>query len=93
MQGVPEGIEFNEVYDFIKGVKGVVSVHNLHIWAVNSNNSFLSCHVCINKSFENKTDDIIKEINNLLEEKYLIRHTTIQIEKDNICKSGYVCNK
>ncbi|OPY19434.1 MAG: zinc transporter ZitB [Methanomethylovorans sp. PtaU1.Bin073] len=93
MQGVPEGTEFDEVYSLINDVKGVKSVHNLHIWAINSNNTFLSCHVCIDKTVEKRTDEVIQTINKLLKEKYEIEHTAIQIEENNICKTGIVCSK
>ncbi len=86
MQGVPKGMLFDDVYQNIKEVRGVQSIHNLHVWSINSEESFLSCHVCIDGNVK-RTDDLIKRITKLLREKYHVEHTAIQIEKDNICKA------
>jgi len=91
MQGVPEGVDFDKVYDAIKKIKGVKSVHNLHMWSVDSNEAFLSCHVCIEKVKD--SDDIIKGINQMLLKDFNIGHTTIQLENNDICKAGAVCCK
>jgi cobalt-zinc-cadmium efflux system protein len=92
IQGVPEGIDFEEVYRTIQGVRGVESVHSIHIWSINSKEIFLSCHICADK-MEIDTDKIIIAINNVLDKNYDIHHTTIQIERIKICDSGMVCCK
>lgn len=93
MQGVPQELEFDELLDTISKIKGVKSVHNLHVWAVNSSNNFLSCHVCADKESIRDSDKLIKRINEELQKKYSIEHTVIQIEKDDLCKTGAVCSK
>ncbi len=92
MQGVPEGIDFDEVYNSILKVKGVKSVHNLHIWSVNSKEIFLSCHVSIDKKNYSGKDKLIKLINETLDSKFEIEHTTIQLE-DEACSDKAVCEK
>ena len=84
MQGVPEGIDFEEVYKTLSKISGVKSVHNIHIWSINSEETFLSCHICTQNGKDN-TDKIIQKINATLEKEYEITHTTIQIEQNNIC--------
>lgn len=93
MQGVPEGLEFDELFHTISKIKGVKSVHNLHVWAVNSSNNFLSCHVCADKEAIKDSDKLIKRINEELQKKYSIDHTVIQIEKDDLCEAGAICSK
>jgi cobalt-zinc-cadmium efflux system protein len=92
MQGVPENIDFEEVYKTILKVSGVKSVHDIHIWSVNSEEIFLSCHICTQNGKTN-TDKTIQKINAILEKDYGITHTTIQIEKNNICDADKLCNK
>ena len=92
MQGVPEGIDFDKVYNSISKTKGVKSVHNLHIWAIDSNEIFLSCHVSIDKQNYNGKDDLIRKINKSLRSKFKIEHTTIQLE-DIPCTNNKLCNK
>lgn len=84
MQGVPENIELEKVLKEIKSVSGIYDVHNLHVWGINSNENYLSCHIC---SDEKNYDALIKTINLKLK-KFNIEHTSIQIEKENLCKRG-----
>lgn len=88
MQGVPKGVDLEKVLAKIKSIKGVNDVHKLHIWGINSNENHLSCHIYLEKGFENKTDELLKRINKQLEKDYDIKHTSIQIEKENLCKRG-----
>lgn len=80
MEGVPNHIDYNEVGHSIKEVKGVKSVHDLHIWTMSSNDVALSAHVLIDeledwhKSLDNIQEMLIKE--------YKIVHVTIQPEID-----------
>ncbi len=94
MQGVPEHLEFDKILKDILEISGVKSVHGLHIWSINSNEVFLSCHVCTAEN-ENRgnTDMIIQEINEMLQEKHHIQHTAIQLENRNLCEMDELCNK
>ncbi len=83
MQGVPEGISLDEVRHEIRSVAGVDDLHSLHIWGINSNENYLSCHVC---SDAEDYDSLIKTINSRLK-RFNIENTSIQIEKNNICRS------
>lgn len=80
MEGVPNHIDYNEVGYSIKEVKGVKSVHDLHIWTMSSNDVALSAHVLIDE-----LEDWHNSLNNIQEmliKKYKIVHVTIQPEID-----------
>lgn len=81
MEGVPENIDIEKVTQRILSIKEVKSIHNLNIWGLNSNETYLSCHICS----ETKKDELIKKLNKLLEKEFGIKYTTIQIEKEDIC--------
>lgn len=93
LQGVPTRLDFDEVYNAILTIPQVDTVHGLHIWSVDSNEVFLSCHVCIGGDSSLNTDSIIQAINGMLEAKFGITHTTVQIEHSNICtlRGGNCC--
>lgn len=94
MQGVPEHLEFDRILKDILGVSGVKSVHRLHIWSINSNEVFLSCHICMDEREGKKdTDRTIQNINEVLLKNYDIRHTVIQAENQNLCGMDILCNK
>jgi cobalt-zinc-cadmium efflux system protein len=50
-------------------------VHDLHIWTVSTGFLALSVHLV-----SKRPEDVLEEANKLLEDKYGIHHTTIQVE-------------
>ncbi|MCP4133416.1 MAG: cation transporter [bacterium] len=86
LQGSPDHIDSDEVYRSLLEIDSVGSVHGLHIWSISSTEIFLSCHICVDKDSVNAdTDGIIRNVNSILEEKFEIKHTTIQVENKAIC--------
>ena len=80
LDAVPEGINLNEVTDYLKSVQGVKNVNDLHIWAMSTTQTALSVHLLIPN---NKGDDrVLHEIREQLHEKFEITHPTIQITHD-----------
>jgi cobalt-zinc-cadmium efflux system protein len=94
MQGAPVHIDSDEIYRNIVDLENVGDVHGLHIWSINSTEIFLSCHILTDQNVKDvNTDELIKSVNRMLEEKYGIEHTTLQIETEGICnlKEGVCC--
>lgn len=85
LQGVPERINTGDVYEKILAVEGVVSLHGLHIWSINSKEIFLSCHVCINHVSTGQSDMIIRRINAMLDSTFGINHSAVQVEFGKFC--------
>jgi cobalt-zinc-cadmium efflux system protein len=94
MQGTPRHIDADEVYNAVLSVENIASVHGLHIWSISSSETFLSCHICIASDAGNvDTDGIIRRVNKLLEERFGIDHTTLQVEVAEFCnmRDGTCC--
>jgi cobalt-zinc-cadmium efflux system protein len=93
LQGVPSHLDADGVYRDISRIDRVGSIHGLHIWSVNSTEVFLSCHICVSvpEGETADTDEIIKNVNAMLEQKYGIRHTTLQVENTLICSTSGPC--
>ena len=79
MDAVPRGIDLKEVGNYLKSVKGVKEVHDLHIWAMSTTETALTAHLVIPD--ETKDDFFLKKICGELHSKFGIVHSTIQIEK------------
>lgn len=89
MEGVPEHLEYNKVGKKLSQIEGVLSIHDLHIWTMNSNNSALSAHVLIKDI--SQWNEILTNCQKLLSTEFDIGHITLQpeivkIEKINIHK-------
>lgn len=83
VDAVPSHIEFDEVYAFLKNIKGVTDVHDLHIWAMSTSQNALTVHLVVDNGIA--LEGFIRNINDDLKNKFNISHSTIQTE------SGYDC--
>ncbi len=78
MEGVPHNIHYDTVGKEISSLQNIYSVHDLHIWTMNSEHISLSAHIVV-KNIE-KWDDTLINIQKLLSDKYKIHHVTLQPE-------------
>ncbi|HEY7694692.1 MAG TPA: cation diffusion facilitator family transporter [Nitrososphaeraceae archaeon] len=78
IEGTPSHLGHEEIKNSILQVRGVTGIFDLHIWTITSGIHALSAHVVIMDN--NKSVEILQEINSILENKYGINHATIQIE-------------
>jgi cation diffusion facilitator family transporter len=82
-------LEFNvkRLKKDLLSVKGVIEVHDIHVWSLNVGKLSMSCHL-----ITSEPQDSLLLANELVKKKYNITHTTIQVElnKDNkeICKEN-----
>ncbi|MCO5566166.1 hypothetical protein L7F22_019842 [Adiantum nelumboides] len=56
LQGVPSAVPLDEVHSSLLEVKGVLSVHELHIWQLSESKNVASVHVLIDVDEANLTD-------------------------------------
>ena len=75
MEGSPFDFDINQLESDLKGINGVVDIHDLHVWSLSLGKVSLSCH--ISSKFPDETLPIAKKI---IEKKYHIKHSTIQVE-------------
>jgi cobalt-zinc-cadmium efflux system protein len=86
MEGAPAHIDVEEVRRAIGERRAVLAIHDLHIWTVGSGMVSLSGHVVAHEGVEN--GPLLREIGDLLIERFGIAHTTIQIEPENFEESS-----
>jgi cobalt-zinc-cadmium efflux system protein len=81
LEGTPRHLKISQILSDLGSMRGVVSVHDLHVWSITSEMTAMSCHIVVHS-----TEDAglaLAESSRLMREKYGIEHTTIQIEFDN----------
>src|SRR6185437_14887440 len=81
LQGVPPGIDFNAVQEYLQQLPGVTEVHDLHIWGMSTTESALTVHL-IKPQIENE-DELLAGVMRTLHDRFSIEHVTIQIERSN----------
>lgn len=89
LEGTPHGISVDEVLKAMHEVKGVMDVHDLHIWTIGSNVNALSCHVLVKEMSLAKSAGILNELNSVLVHHFNISHTAIQMES-SFCAENYL---
>lgn len=82
MEGAPSGIRLPDVQQALQGIPGVVDVHDLHVWTITSGLDSLSCHMLVKDEADGQ--HILQQAIRLIEQRFGIRHTTIQIENSSI---------
>jgi cobalt-zinc-cadmium efflux system protein len=90
LEASPAGIELRCVSDDIQAIPGVRAVHDLHVWSITSGMTALSGHVVLEAATLSHSDRILNSIKELLEARYKIRHTTIQVESEAYREIGEV---
>ena len=82
LDGVPEGIEVEEVMQAMQEVDHVRDVHHLHVWAMSTTENALTAHVVVDD--EHEAADVRKALKEALCQKG-ITHATIEIESGEGC--------
>lgn len=89
LEGTPEGLDMSALEKRISAVKGVLNVHDLHVWTVGPGVIACSCHVVVAEQGIRDGQSIMRDMSEELEHHYGINHTTIQIEVE-CCEPGEV---
>ena len=80
LEGVPSHIDLPRLVTAMQEIDGVVSVHHLHLWSVCSHITVLAAHVELTAAGREQSLEILVALEELLERKYHIRYTTLQLE-------------
>jgi cobalt-zinc-cadmium efflux system protein len=84
LDGVPRGIELAKVRDYLAGLEGVAEVHDLHIWAMSTNETALTAHLVRPGGSD---DAFLHGVCEELSHRFNIHHATLQIEAAaEVCK-------
>lgn len=80
LAAVPKEIDLRSVREFLERRPGVHSVHDLHVWAMSTTETALTCHLVM--PGRTADDTFLIEVADLLNERFGIAHATIQVESD-----------
>jgi cobalt-zinc-cadmium efflux system protein len=78
LNAVPEGIEPDHVHLYLNDLPGVEKMHDLHVWAMSTTETALTCHLVMPAGHPG--DLRIAEIAKELHDRFGIAHVTIQVE-------------
>ena len=85
LDAVPQHIDRRVVHDYLLQIDGVSGVHDLHIWALSTNETCLTAHLVMPTNTLWDSEHGYHEIGEALKEQFRIHHVTLQVEKDFDC--------
>ena len=85
MEGTPREIDLVAVTQEIAATELVTSVHDLHVWALSSDEMALSCHVVVGDCPLGDAEHVVRDLEQRLCDRFAIGHTTIQVESCHPC--------
>ena len=91
LEAVPKGVDMEALERSIKGVHGVLGVHDLHVWTVASGIHSASCHVLVSEQSIRSGEQILKAVAEKLRHDFAICHTTIQVEVEGCDADSLYC--
>ena len=85
MEGTPPEIDLTAVTRQITRTPKVTGVHDLHVWALSSEELALSCHVVVDDISLADAEHVVRDLEHRLCDAFAIGHTTIQVESCHPC--------
>jgi cobalt-zinc-cadmium efflux system protein len=81
LEGTPKGMDAEEIGQALAAHRGVVEVHDLHVWEVTSGFPALSAHVIVPAGED--CHQRRRELDDLLRQRFGIHHATLQVEHEH----------
>ncbi len=85
LEGVPEGIELEQIDASLRALPGVQDVHDLHVWAITSGKHSLTAHLVLDEAGVQSEQEVLQAAREVLEREFDMTHTTVQVETWGIC--------
>lgn len=85
MEGTPRDIDLAAVTSEITRTKLITSMHDLHVWALSSDEMALSVHVVVDDCPLGDAEHVVRDLEQRLCDRFSIGHTTIQVESCHPC--------
>jgi cobalt-zinc-cadmium efflux system protein len=85
MEGTPRDVDLAAISREITDVELVTGLHDLHVWALSSDELALSCHIVIDDTSLGNAEHVVRGLESRLCDHFAIGHTTIQVESCHPC--------
>ena len=86
---VPEGFDVDEIKKKIESLEGILNVHHIHIWAISTTETALTCHIVIPEAA--MLEEVTDRVKTLLDGMN-IHHSTLELEtKSSHCHDQNCC--
>ncbi len=84
MESAPDDVQPADVTAALMSIDGVTNVHDVHIWQLSVGSITATVHVVS----ERTGDDVVRDVQHVLREKFGIGHATVQVESTHLHVDG-----
>jgi cobalt-zinc-cadmium efflux system protein len=89
LETAPSHVDMDSLRRALESQRGVVSVHDLHVWTITSGLVSLSCHVHADPACD--SHELLGRLTHELRDHFGIGHVTIQLEPEGFRAREQVC--
>jgi cobalt-zinc-cadmium efflux system protein len=86
LEGTPKDLDIAAITQAITDTDKVLSVDDMHVWAIRSGYNALSCHIAIDETELKDSRSIVEVVKAKLRKDYDIQHATIEVELEDCTK-------
>ena len=91
LEGTPAGTDMPAVIAAMKNVRGVLDVHDLHVWMVGPGVVACSCHIIVAEQSVREGQQVLRAVVDDLRRRFHITHTTVQVEVEGCEDNDMYC--
>ena len=92
LEATPRDIDMSSLIRDVLQIKGVLGVHDLHIWSLTQNLRTMSAHILTDDLPIRAGASIQSQINDILFHRYNIAHATLQLECVDCLPDSLYCD-
>jgi len=87
LDAVPPNIDPEAVTQFLRNISGVTAVHDLHIWAMSTQETCLTAHLVMPEHPLWAQPNGYQAVSHALAQQFSIHHVTLQVEQGDDCQT------
>ena len=92
LEATPRDVDANRLVHDVMEIKGVLGVHDLHVWSLTQSLRTMSAHILTDDLSISAGADIQRQINEIVYHRYNIAHATLQLECVDCLPDSLYCN-
>ena len=86
MEGTPPHVDLEFLRNSVLAVPDVIGIHDMHVWTITSGLDAMSAHILIDRKANQ--DVVLNLVSKVLQDRFNLNHTTIQIEQASCDKDA-----
>ena len=79
LDGVPSNLQLADIHAYLSSQEGVLSVHDLHVWNLTTNQTALTAHLLLEDNWD--SNSLLDTLTEGLLARFSIEQTTLQVER------------